>query len=30
VHQLCIIRGIRYHYGFAQELRGRPLSSLEP
>lgn len=22
VHQLCIIRGIRYHYGFAQELRG--------
>ncbi|KAJ5436887.1 hypothetical protein N7445_007772 [Penicillium cf. griseofulvum] len=22
VHQLCIIRGIRYHHGFAQELRG--------
>lgn len=22
VHRLCIIRGIRYHYGFAQELRG--------
>ena len=22
VHQLCAIRGIRHHYGFAQELRG--------
>lgn len=22
VHQICIIRGIRHHYGFAQELRG--------
>lgn len=22
VHRLCTIRGIRHHYGFAQELRG--------
>jgi hypothetical protein len=22
IHRLCIIRGIRHHYGFAQELRG--------
>ncbi|KGO45950.1 hypothetical protein PEX2_038100 [Penicillium expansum] len=22
VRQLCIIHGIRYHYGYAQELRG--------